>query len=74
MRTTFLFTRIEESGPSRVSDSPVSAGNVICEAFVLMGELRWGFSSLLQWRKRKAKESPFVILLVNRPGVAGAVL
>ena len=27
-------------GPSRVSDSPRSAGNVIYEAFVLMGELR----------------------------------
>ena len=27
-------------GPSRVSDSPVSAENVVYEAFVLMGELR----------------------------------
>ena len=34
-------------GPSRVSGSPVSAENVIDEAFVLMGELRWSFSSLL---------------------------
>ena len=33
------------------------------EAFVLMGELRWSFPLLLQWRKRKVKTSPIVILL-----------
>ena len=34
-------------GPSRFSDSPVSAENVIYEAFVLMGKLRWTFSPLV---------------------------
>ena len=36
-----------QPGPSRVSDGPVSAENVIYEAFVLMGELGGSFSSLL---------------------------
>ena len=52
-----------QPGPSRVSDSPVSAGNIIYEAFDLNGELRRSFSSTLQQRKRKGKTSPFVILL-----------
>ena len=30
-----------------VSDSHVSAENLIYEAFVVMGELMWGFSGLL---------------------------
>ena len=33
--------------------SPVSAENVIYEAFVVMGEQMWGFSALLAWRKGK---------------------
>ena len=39
-RATCLFTRLERvlPGLSRVSDSPVSAENVIYETFVLMGE------------------------------------
>ena len=41
-------------GPSRLSDSPVSAGNVFYEAFVLMGELRWSFSSMLSLSSRKS--------------------
>ena len=40
--TTCLFTRLDrvQPGPSRVSNSPVSAKNVIYEDFVLMRELR----------------------------------
>ena len=35
---TCLFTWLESlAGPSRVSDSPVSAENLIYEAFVVMG-------------------------------------
>jgi hypothetical protein len=49
--------------PNRVSDSPVSAEKIIYEAFVLIGELRWSFSSLLQWRRKKVKTSPCIILL-----------
>ena len=33
----FIYQARVWPGPSRVSNSPVSAGNVICEAFVLMG-------------------------------------
>ena len=61
----FIYQARVQPGPSRVSDSPVSAENVIYEAFVLMGELRWTFSYLLQqWRKIKVQISPLVILLV----------
>ena len=38
--STCLFTGLEEPGPSRVSDSHVSAENVFHEAFVLMGEFK----------------------------------
>ena len=36
-RVTFLFTRLESPGPRKVSNSPVSAENIIYEAFVVMG-------------------------------------
>ena len=41
VNATCLFTRLDRvyPGPSSVSDSPVSAGNVIYEDFVVMGEL-----------------------------------
>ena len=60
-QSTCLFTRLDRvyPGPSRVSDSPVSAENIIYEDFVLMGELRWSFSALLQWRKKSGKKSIF---------------
>ena len=45
-------------GPSRVSNSQVSAGNIVYKTFVLMGELRRNLSSLLQ--SRKVKTSLFV--------------
>ena len=35
-------------GPSRVSDSQVSAGNIVYKTFVLIGELRRNLSSVLQ--------------------------
>ena len=38
------------------SDSPVSAENVIYEAFALMGKLRGSFTSLLQWRRTKSEQ------------------
>ena len=37
-------------GPSRVSDSSVSAGTVNYEDFVVTGELGWVLSALLAWR------------------------
>ena len=46
----------QAASPSRVFDSPVSAENVIFEAFVLMGELGWSFSSLLQKRRKKSED------------------
>ena len=50
--STGLFTRLESlAGPSMVSDSPVSAEIAIYEAFVVMGETRWGSSALLARRK-----------------------
>ena len=56
--STCLFTRLEESsGPSRISDSSVSAENVIYEAFVLLRKLSWIFSSWLQWRKKSEDKS-----------------
>ena len=39
-----------------VSESLVSAENVIYEPFVLMGELRWSFLSLLQWRRKESED------------------
>ena len=59
--TTCLLTRLDRvyPGPTRVSDGPVS---VIYEDFVLIWELRLGFSALPQWRKRKVEASPFFIL------------
>ena len=56
-----------QPGPSRVSDSPVSAECIIYEASVLMGELICSFFSLLQ-REEKSKDmsichpSSFLIL------------
>ena len=63
-KTTDLFTRLDrvQPGPSRVSDGPFSAENVIHEDFVLIGELRLSFSALLQGRKRNVETSPFFIL------------
>ena len=40
----------------------VSAENVIYEAFVVMVELRWGFSALLAWRKGKVGTRKVFIL------------
>ena len=37
--------------PVGFSDSSVSEETVIYEAFVLMGEIGWCFSSLIFWRK-----------------------
>ena len=52
---TCLFTRLEES--SSVSDSQVSAENVIYEAFVLIGGIGWCFYLLPSWRKGEATRS-----------------
>ena len=46
---------------SRVSDSPVSAENVIYEAFVVMGELGWAYSAFHAWKKGKVETCPFFI-------------
>ena len=48
LNATCLFTRLDRVYPgfSRVSDSPLSAENVIYEDFVLMGELRQSISAL----------------------------
>ena len=51
---TFIWTKI--------CQNPISAEKVIYEAFVLIGELRWSFSALPQWRKGKVETSPFFIL------------
>ena len=61
--TTFLFTRLE-SLASRVSDSPLSAENVIYEAFVVMVEIRCSFSLMLAWRKGKVDTSSSVIIAI----------
>ena len=41
-----------------------SAEIINYEAYVFMGEQRWSFSLLLQWRRKKVKIHPFFILLV----------
>ena len=51
-----LFTRLAWSslvqpGPSRVSDSPVSAENVICEAFVLRTNIEFLFIASMKKEK-----------------------
>ena len=40
-----------QPGPSRVSDSQVSAETVLYEAFVVMVKLQWDFSQKKIWRK-----------------------
>ena len=55
------------SGPSRVSDISVSAENIIYEAFVVIGVLRWSFSSMLAWRKKRVDKSPsFIFKIFSR--------
>ena len=58
-----FFTRLERLAWSQQGlGSSVSAENVIKEAFVELGALRWGFTALLAWRKGKVDTSPFFIL------------
>ena len=45
----FIYQARAEPGPSRVSDSPVSAETVIYEAFVLIGEIGYCLSLLISW-------------------------
>ena len=40
----FIYQARVWPGTNRVCDSPASAESINCEAFVVMGELRWGFS------------------------------
>ena len=44
-----------QPGPLRVSDTPVSAENVVYEAFVVMGEMGKCSSALHSWRKGKVQ-------------------
>ena len=46
-----------QPGPSRVSDSQLSAETVIYEAFVVMGKSKAFCNALLAWRKVKAQRS-----------------
>ena len=55
-------TRLDRVEPGPSSPSQVSAENIIYEDFVLIGDLRWNFSALLQWRKKKVETSEFFIL------------
>ena len=47
----FIYQARVQPGPSRVSDSPVSAETLIYEAFVLIWEIGEGFSLLISWSK-----------------------
>ena len=49
----FIYQARESSlVPIGFSDSPDSVGNINYETFVMMGELGWGLSALLAWKKR----------------------
>ena len=64
---TYLPGKRVYSGPSRVSDISVSAENIIYEAFVVIGVLRWSFSSMLAWRKKRVDKSPsFIFKIFSR--------
>ena len=57
--TNLFIYQARESSLVRAGFLTVSPENVIYEAFVVMGELSWGFSALLAWRKGKVKTSQF---------------
>ena len=44
--------------PAGFLTAPFSAENGIYEAFVVIGDLRWSFSTMLLWRKEKVETSP----------------